>query len=512
MARIRRLAAVVGVAALAGSFVGGPARADSAEVFQGKATGTALDLAILGNEVTLGSSSAEADSAGNAEAKGAGVLLPGVVGSTEKVATASNGSTDDQPRSCAETLSIEGSDALNIGLACSSAKAVSGPAPSATGQGSVVDAGVDATAVINKLIEVAETVEDASGGEVDLSAAKDGISQLGGTVAGLVEPVCEAAEAAGAQAEEVVCSATTTVQDLVTSVLKTKTLEVGVGTTTSSVDTTDASVTSQAAASGAVVKLLPLPQVNGLPSTEPVVTITVGKAKASATYDRGKGVATGEADPAIVHIKFNTVLTDMLADKLDSDLPAGLSLKNIVLTPQSLLDIEEQLGSGVTGVIEPCEDGRAVCILPGSPLESKIWLASSKVTTNDDGTVVATADAVRMELATGQEFEELLDTVNEAGSLAELDLEGPGVRLALASVEAGVGGRPAQDDEDPTPTTQPPDELDRTSDDDGDPERSRTLPPAELPRTGGTPWVPLVGATALALAVIARRAAARAIR
>jgi hypothetical protein len=500
MARIRRLAAVVGAAALAGSLVGGPARADSPEVFQGSAAGTALDLSILGKQVTLGASAAKADSTGKAEAKGAGILsstdktVDDTLGlkSTQKVASASGTAitTDDKAKSCGKGIDLL--EAVSLGLACSAAKATSGPAPSATGEGSVVEAGVDASAVIDSIIETVETVTAVP---VDV---KEELNAIGGTVAGLLDPVCEATQ----DTNTVVCDAQTTIKDLVTSVLKTKTLEVGVGTTTSSVDTTASSVTSKAAASGAVVKLLPLPQVNGLPSTEPVATITVGEATASASYDRAAGTATGKADPAIVRIKFNTVLTKSLADQL-GDLPVLGRLDDIVLNPNDLLDVQalldEELDGGVPTLIESCEGGRAICILKGTPLESRIYLATSKVTTNPDGSVVATADAVRMELATGVKFDELLDTVNGAAAAANLDLKGPGVRLALAGVEAGVGGRPAQ--------VTPPNDTPTLT-----PEQSRTLPPAELPRTGGTPLIPLIGATALALAVIGRRVAAKAVR
>jgi hypothetical protein len=498
MARIRRLAAVAGAVALAATVVGSPARADSPEVFQGSAAGTALDLSILGKQVTLGASAAKADSAGNAEAKGAGILtstngtVDGALGlkSTEKVAKASNGSTDEKPKSCGTGIAVL--EAISLGLACSAASAKSGPAPSATGEGSVVEAGVDASTVIDSLIE---TVESTTGQDVPVET-QEAVTLIGDTVAGLLDPVCEATQATNG----LVCDATTTVKDLVTSVLKTKTLEVAVGSTTSSVDTAASSVTSKAAASGAVVKLLPLPKVNGLASSEPVATITVGEATASATYDRAKGTATGAADPAIVRIKFNTVLTTSLADQL-GNLPVLGRLDNIVIDPRDLLDVQklldEQLDGGVPGVVESCEGGKAVCILKGTPLESKIWLATSNVKTNDDGSVVATADAVRMELATGVKFDELLGTVNGATNLG---LKGPGVRLALAGVEAGVGGRPAQ--------VTPPAPAAPTL----TPEQARTLPPTELPRTGGTPLVPMIGATALALAVIGRRAAAKATR
>src|SRR5687767_14794241 len=185
MARIRRLAAVVGAAALAGAIVGAPARADSPEVFQGSAAGTALDLAILGKQVTLGASGAKADSTGNAEARGAGILtstdatVDGALGlqSTEKVATAANGSTDEKAKTCGRSISLEGLDALSIGLACSAAKAVSGTAPSATGEGSVAEAGVDASSVIQHLVTTVEGVAGPLPEDV-----KDGVMEIGGTV------------------------------------------------------------------------------------------------------------------------------------------------------------------------------------------------------------------------------------------------------------------------------------------------------------------------------------------
>src|SRR5687768_3594661 len=187
MARIRRLAAVVGVAALAGSLVGGPARASSPEVFQGSAAGTALDLAILGKQVTLGASAAKADSTGKAEAKGAGVLTSTVdkvdttlgLNNTEKVATASAGSTDVKPKTCGKPIALSGIDALSVGLACSAASATSSPAPSAKGEGSVAEAGIDASTVIDQLIDVVKTVENAGPEPQDLSAVKDAISEIG---------------------------------------------------------------------------------------------------------------------------------------------------------------------------------------------------------------------------------------------------------------------------------------------------------------------------------------------
>ena len=63
----------------------------------------------------------------------------------------------------------------------------------------------------------------------------------------------------------------------------------------------------------ATLKLLPLPQVSGVASTDPVVTIQVSSASAKAVYDRSTGVATPSFEPAIVTISFNSALTQALA-------------------------------------------------------------------------------------------------------------------------------------------------------------------------------------------------------
>lgn len=508
MARIRRLTAVAGVAALATTFVTGPAQADSPEVFQGSASGTALDLAVLGRQLTLGASSATADSTGKAEATGAGVLSTSVpevdnalaLKSTQKTAKASNGSSDVQPKTCGKVVALndvsqggktaELSKVLQLGLACSAASATSGAAPVAKGEGSVVEAGVDAASLIQE-------VEDVTGQELS-----DTVQGIGTTVAGLLEDVCDAA--AGAD-KGLTCDAGTTVEDLVESVLHTRTLDVEVGKSTSSVVTGDGAVTATASSSGAVVEILPLPQLDGVASSDPVVTIQVGSSKATASYDRTKGSSSGTADPAIVRITFNTVLTKSLADEL-GNLPVLGRLDNIVIDPGDFLDIQklldDELDGGVAGLIESCDDGRAVCILSDSPLASKIYLASSKVTTNPDGSVEAVADAVRMDLVTGIDFSTVNTANNATPTTAGLDLATPGVRLALAGVQAGVGGQPADEDDDgqrnvPAPRT----ELNRG----GGP-----LPPLELPRTGGLPLLPMLGAGALAAAGMLRRATRRA--
>ncbi|HVF75327.1 MAG TPA: hypothetical protein VM938_09780 [Acidimicrobiales bacterium] len=454
MARIRRIAAVLGVAALAGAVATGPAQADSPEVFSGSAAGSALDLSVLGKQATFGVSAAQANSTGAAKARGIGqatttvAAIDSVVGTygSDKTATATAGTSETKAKSCQPAdLAEELPDFINVGLVCSAA-AASGKdgAPSASAEGSVAEASLDAELVVQQL-------------PVDTGV-------IGGTLAGVLDPVCATLATA--------CPATTTVKDLVESVLKTQTLDIALGKSTSSVTTAAGTVTSNATAAGAVIKILPLPQVDGLPATEPVVTITIGEATATAVYDRTTGKATPTVDPALVRIEFNTTLTD------------SLDLTEIVLKPTDLLKLNDIIGSlpaQSKPVVNVCDDGRAVCILENTPLESRIYLATGSAKVNEDGSATAVADAVRVDLLMG--LTELLGGESDS----------PGVRLALAHAEAGVGGKPAQVDE-------VPEELPR-----GD-------APVELPRTGGLPMVPFLGAGLLSLAVVLRRATAKATR
>ncbi|HUP70579.1 MAG TPA: LPXTG cell wall anchor domain-containing protein [Acidimicrobiales bacterium] len=108
--------------------------------------------------------------------------------------------------------------------------------------------------------------------------------------------------------------------------------------------------------------------------------------------------------------------------------------------------------------------GASQTILAGTPLESDIIVAAGKTVTNPDGTVGAVADAVKLHLLKGVSN---------------------GILVELAHAEAGVGGTPAA-------------------------AAPAAAPGAELPRTGGTPWIPLAGVSILGLAVLVRRVLVRA--
>jgi LPXTG-motif cell wall-anchored protein len=416
MQRIRKLAALAGVTVLAGAFVANPAGADSAEAYMGSAAARGLNISVVtpldaakNFKATLGAASAKATSALTAEATGTGQVLPDLL-STSRTASASAQKLNDNPdKGCALPLNLV--DVVDLGIACGDAQAsIANDLPVAISEGSVAGLTVDGKTALDRLDAVTEPI--------------------GATLETVLDTVCTSLSQA--------CPATTTVEDLINSILDTRTLDVSVGKSTASVVTEAGKVTSSAQASGAVVKILPLPQVSGLPSTEPLATIEVSSAKATAVYDRVTGTSVPAADPALVRVKFNTALTQ------------SLGVNEIAVQP------------GVT------QD-----ILAGTPLHSRIIVAGTQNVTNPDKSVGAIADGVKLQL------------LMPLGESAAGALDG-GVTLELAHAEAGVAGAPKEVTP-IVPQVQLPDV------------------PRELPRTGGNAWLPIAGASVLALAVLVRR-------
>lgn len=425
MGNIRRLTVVAGCCALVGVLVAGPATAASPEVYAGSAEARALDLTILGQKATLGATKATAESTLKASAEGTGQLVPVVPASPTVKAAVEGGGADVKPNTCGPLSAPAAlSSVLTLGVACAGASAsVVAQNPVSSSEASVASLGVSANTVLSgPLAPITGPVQS-------------GLAQLLGSIPG------------GTPIDPVV----TTLEDLVVNVLKTPTLDVSAGKSTSAVTTAAGTVTSESTAAAVIIKLLPLPQVNGAPTLEPAATITVGKASATATYDRTKGTSTAKFQPALVSIKFNTALT--------ASIPAlanGIEIAPNVVAPASPL-------------AGPCaDDATATCILVGTALESRIKVANG-TTTSTANSASAVADGVRLELLKG---------VNG------------GVILNLARAQAAVGGTLAVVD---SPAVEAP-RVD------------------ELPRTGGTPMIPLAGAGVLGLAVLVRRAVARAAR
>ena len=390
--KIGRLGAGAAALALVGMTVGGAvtaAGADTPEVYVGSATGTALNLSVLGQALTVGTSKADANSQLTAVATAAGQLAPTATASQTSTANSAT-PTDTKPNTCASpALPTQISTILNVGIVCSSTTAsVAGNNPTATGTGSVASVDMGANTVLQQ-IPVTQPL---------LDALTPVVGQIPGGVG-------------------------STLNSVITSTFNTQTMGLTVGPSTSSVVTDAGKVTSTATAAGAVLKILPAPVVNGAPTTDPIATITVGSSKATAVYDRAAGTATPTVDPAIVRIDFNAA-------------------------------------TGVPSQSVPV--GQSITILDGTPLKTTISVAAGSTTKNADGSVTAVSDGVSIQALQG---------VNG------------GITLQLAHAEAGVGGAKAT----VTPTTAPV-----------------AAPAGELPRTGGTPWLPMAGAGVLGLAIGAR--------
>ena len=365
-----RLGGLLAASLLTTAVVAGPSQADTPEKFVGNAAGRALALRVLGNDLTFGVSTASVEPS-KALATGQGQLLA-ATDALQSLVTAEG--SDAKAQKCGPiSLPAEVSAIVSLSTACSGATLaeITNGLPRASGEGSVATLGLSANTILSQL-PVGEVLDQ--------------------TLSPLLETVDEATQ----------LNAGTTVKELITSILETKTLDVALGKSTSDVTTTASSVTSKATASGAEIKILPTPELlkNGVPVLEPVATITVSSSAATATYNRSTGVATPSFDAALVRVKFNS----------------ALGLPTLEIKP------------GVTRTI-----------LEGTPLESTIVVADGSTSKAADGTVSAVADGVKLALLKG---------VGET-SLGARD---GGLTLELAHSEVNAGGRAAT----VTPTTVKP--------------------------------------------------------
>jgi hypothetical protein len=370
MVRIRRIAAIAVLCVVAGAYgVASPAHADTPEVFKGDALATGLDLHVLGTAVTLGQATSSVKSAVEAVGVGAGQLLSLTSPALRSIATPLAPGPNTSAEKCAGVdLPSPLNSLLSVGIACgASAASFTNSLPVATGSGKVLGLGLSANTVLSQV---------------------DNALKLGDTLATTLNPIGEALK--GSPLDGTV----DTVVGLVKDVLQTKTLDVTLGESTSIVKSEVGKITSESNASGAVIRILPLPQAlqsAGLP-TDPVVTITVAAAKASATFDRGTGVATPTVTPSLVHIHLNSA-TNILG------------LHDIDIAP-----------------------GVSQTILQGTPLESTIAVAAGSTAQSADRREAgASADGVLVHLLKG------------LGESAPGALDG-GIKLNLAHAEASVGG------------------------------------------------------------------------
>jgi hypothetical protein len=465
---------------LLSSMIGGPSasaetKTTSPETYVGSAAGRALALKVASVSASSGVSSAKLDSTLKAISEGAGTLgLPTIGGAnTTKAEVLGDNTKDAKPQVCAnpelpEPLKSTLASLLTIGAACSTslAEVVNGQ-PHAVSEASVLDADVTLNTLLSQAT-VAPTIGTVQSTVITpLLGQLDAVNKTIASTSGGAVPDLKVDD---------------TIGDLLTRLQSTKTLDLKVGTSKSEVVTNGSTVTSTATSAGGVLGLLPvqLPLASGGTITQNLVEVVVGSAKASASYDRVTGkTGTPTFDPAIVTIRINTPTTDALTGALKAVAPgAAVDVKEIKINPGLVPSALPALDPALGAVVKACPDApNEFCILAGTAFETRIAVASGRTVTNADGTVGAVADAVK------------IHALKNIGTLVA-QLEG-GILLELAHAEAGVGGAPAIVTE-LNPIVPGITDI-----------------PRELPRTGGTPWMPIAGVLGLALAVLSRRALVR---
>lgn len=451
MRTIGRLGAAATAGLLLSGLVGGIASADTKETYVGAAKGHALTLKVGATDLgSFGVSDSSVTSALKATATGAGAISP--LADT-KVTTLVEGADGEQADSkIGSAVSVPGLEnlfALEIGKSAATSKIVGG-LPTAVSSGQVTGLTLD--------IQNQETLSSTIG------SVQTEIQPLLDLLGGSLDSVSDITG--------VDLAVDDTVDQLLTAIATTRTLDVQLGTSTSTVVTDGNNVISTAVSEGGRIDILPLGALQPVTGeATPVVSIIIGSAKATTTYDRLTGKTKDVAfDPAIVTIRVNTPTTNAVGELTQI---VGVDPSEIKITPGTLVETLPK-----TAIVGPCSDhAQAICILEGTPFESRVILAGGRTVTNEDGSVGAEADAVRIQLVK-----------NIAQLAPQLDVLAGGVDLSLAHAEAGVAGTPAQ----VTPTPQVP-ELTR-----------------ELPRTGGFPVLPVAAIGLFGAAIAVRRVLAKA--
>jgi hypothetical protein len=368
---------LAGVAVSTASSV--PAAADTPEAFAGTASAQALQLKLFGNALTIGSSNVAADSSPKAHADGAGVALLAATTSSADV----NGADKSMapPKACGLNLPL--ANILTLALACSqSATGTTNASPSALATSNIAALDVG---LLNPVLNLLQPI---------LNALTPLADQLLGTVLTTVTNVLQ--PVLGTTLQQLLgglgLSTTKPVSSLIDALKRATNLAtVHVGDTVSQVVTNGANVVADAIAKGAEVDVLPGLLLTG----GPLLSITLGLAHTTSTFNRTTGASAASFDPAIVDVKL-----------LGIDIPIRL--------------------------------GAPITLLAGTPLESTISLGAGTTTKHADGSVSATADGVGIDLLKG--------------------LSG-GISLHLAHAQSAAGGAlktVSQTTVATTATTQPP--------------------------------------------------------
>lgn len=447
MRSIRRVGGLAVAGILLTAVASGPASADTPASYTGSASGHALKLAVGPQNITAGASSATAASDGTGEATGAGVLSPA---QASTIATIKNPPGGTVAEKCGDDAlnAVETAlkDILKLGLGCGAASATgSGSTTTSSSTGKVAQLNLNVAPITSAIPVTPQLVS--------------GVGQITTTV----ETICKSLPSA-LPLPAVCNNLSNTVDTLVQSITATSLLNGELGTSSSGVTVNGTSVVSESTASGAVIKLVPTPTLDGVALPEALATITVVRANAKVVCDLDSGNATPSFDPAIVRVKLGAPLKGVIPIDVPDPIPAINLPANPVISGVS--DPKVQYVNGEL-TITP---GATVTILAGTPAETEIVVGNGSSKVNPDRSATASADGVK------------IHALKNIGT-AVAPLTG-GVLLSLAHAEA-AGACVAATVTPPTPTVETP---------------------RELPRTGGTPWLPIAGVTALAVAVVTRRA------
>src|SRR2546423_8534761 len=460
--------------------------------FSGVASAQALDLSLLGRQLTFGIASA--DSAANVvnntlnqKASGIGTLL-----SPKTAITAAQGDKPaDGGRACfqpplGEALTGAGRQAVLIGeVACGEA-VTKGDVSSfeAIGTGTVASLRLNATQILKPALDalkpVLDTVAATPVGELLKTTdapAQTAVTTLNGLLGSLlgqgsvVLPTLEPSQ---------------TVKNLVDRLEDSDLLRVAIGNAIAKNTGTATNFTSESLAQGGTIEVLPAFRGLGLP---PLLKVTTGESGASVSYDRDKAAGVGSAKNTLVRI--------------ESELLPTLGLGQIGLA--GLKPLETLTGTlgikGGPGFIELAPGQNVTLFCDGAlgvlgALCTEISVGMPKETKLPDGSIQEESAGVSIHLFKG--LNKLVPGLNLGSILGNTALDTvlppvtgvtglnlgettdvPGIRLALAQTVAQAGG---------SKVMQQVEERQRAAV--AEPPAPVPAPAVALPRTGGLPFSP----------------------
>jgi hypothetical protein len=394
MRNSRRLAVIGATMALAGAVVGGSASAQTAEAnaFEGRATADAMTISLFGQTVTSSAVTAEVKPS-FAKATVSETLLGPLREAEVFEAESTSGPAESRPEACtgSDLTAIPGVNRFDV--TCGEATVNAGPNE---GTARALGAEVVVQASASEVLSTLQIQEPAQEG---VNALLDGLNE------NLVQPLT------GNPLGDLVEDAVITVQQVLNDVLSLQsTARIVIAPALADVEATADQVRATAHAQGVRIELLPVDETgatNGLlPDDlevgEPLVTITIGDARAEKIVNRANGESQATSSASLVTVRAGTARADLLET-------LGLAGQEITL-----------------------EAGQSLCLLEDTPLETCITVANAGV--DADGNPFADGTSVQ-----------LMKGVNG------------GVDLALG--RASTGGAATQE----APQVQePPSELPRT--------------------------------------------------